>query len=146
MAGVRLQQPEDQPEDRGFSGAAGAEEDLGVSRFQDERDLSQDLLVVECQGDAVEHDDRTAWTHRLFKERRPRHLLDRHQYINAMSSFVTRKSTAMTATDAATTALVVARPTPCVPPRVRMPTWQPMLAIVKPMKNGLIRPIHTSCM
>ena len=63
-----------------------------------------------------------------------------------MSSLVTRKSTAITATDAATTAFVVARPTPCVPPRVRSPTWQPMLAIVNPMKNGLISPIHTSWM
>ena len=59
---------------------------------------------------------------------------------------MTRKSTAITATDAATTAFVVARPTPWVPPRVRMPTWQPMLAIVKPMKNGLMRPIQTSWM
>ena len=38
-----------------------------------------------------------------------------------MSSLVTRKSTAMTATELATTAFVVARPTPCVPPRRPQP-------------------------
>ena len=52
----------------------------------------------------------------------------------------------MTATELATTALVVARPTPWVPPRVRNPTWQPILTIAKPRKNGLMSPIHTSCM
>ena len=44
------------------------------------------------------------------------------QYINVNSRRVMKKSTASTATDAATTALVVARPTPWVPPRVRRPT------------------------
>ena len=38
------------------------------------------------------------------------------QYNNVINSLVTKKSTAITATDEATTALVVARPTPCVPP------------------------------
>ncbi len=52
----------------------------------------------------------------------------------------------MTETELATTALVVERPTPCVPPVVRRPTWQPMLTMVKPRKNGLISPIHTSWM
>ena len=68
--------------------------------------------------DAVEDDDRPA------EGRGPRRaaadgssLCERHQYINTMRSFVTRKSTAITATELATTALVVARPTPCVPPR-----------------------------
>ena len=39
-----------------------------------------------------------------------------------MSILVTKKSTTSTATEPATTALVVARPTPCVPPDVRSPT------------------------
>src|SRR5919107_4781675 len=51
----------------------------------------------------------------------------------------------MTATELATTALVVDRPTPWVPPRVRRPTWQPMLTITNPRKNGLISPIQGSC-
>ena len=41
------------------------------------------------------------------------------QYSSVMRSCVTNRSTAITATDEATTALVVARPTPCVPPLVR---------------------------
>ncbi len=57
----------------------------------------------------------------LVEQRRPWRAFDRHQYISTMSSFVTRKLTTRTATDPATTAFVVARPTPCVPPRVRRP-------------------------
>ena len=56
------------------------------------------------------------------------------------------KSTAMTATDEATTALVVARPTPWVPPLVRRPTWHPMVTMTNPRKNGLISPIQASSM
>src|SRR6185312_11325601 len=109
------------------------------------RHVAQNLFVVKRERHAVKDDDRAAGPQGLIEKRRTRCLLDRHQYMIAMSSLVTRKSTAMTATDAATTALVVARPTPWVPPRVRIPTWQPMLAIVNPMKNGLISPIQTSC-
>ena len=54
------------------------------------------------------------------------------------------KSTISTMTDEATTALVVARPTPWVPPEVRKPTWQPMVTITNPRKNGLMMPIQTS--
>src|SRR4030095_14144398 len=61
-----------------------------------------------------------------------------------MSTRVTKKSTAMTATDAATTALVVDRPTPWVPPVVRRPTWQPIVTITNPRQNGLISPIQAS--
>ena len=46
----------------------------------------------------------------------------------------------MTATELATTALVVARPTPWVPPRVRRPTWQPMLTIVEAEEERLDEP------
>ena len=54
---------------------------------------------------------------------RIRGSFNRHaQYIKVNSRRVMKKSTASTATDAATTALVVARPTPWVPPRVRRPT------------------------
>ena len=47
-----------------------------------------------------------------------------------------KKSSTSTVTDAATTAFVVARPTPCVPPFVRSPTWHPMLTMANPRKNG----------
>ena len=45
-----------------------------------------------------------------------------HQYSSVIRRRVRKKSTTITATDEATTALVVARPTPCVPPLVRSPT------------------------
>ena len=56
-----------------------------------------------------------------FELLRVANRVGRHQYNSVISTRVTKKSTAITATDAATTALVVARPTPCVPPVVRKP-------------------------
>jgi BON domain-containing protein len=44
------------------------------------------------------------------------------QYSSVINRRERTKSVAMTATEAATTALVVARPTPCVPPLARRPT------------------------
>ena len=45
-----------------------------------------------------------------------------YRYPNrVMSSFVTKKSVTRIITEATTTAWVVERPTPCVPPRVDMP-------------------------
>ncbi len=52
----------------------------------------------------------------------PEVIARQRQYIRVIRSRVMKKSTAITATDAATTALVVARPTPWVPPEVRSPT------------------------
>ena len=46
----------------------------------------------------------------------------------------------------ATTELVVARPTPCVPPRVRSPTWQPIDTSANPRNTGLTMAIQTSSM
>ena len=45
-----------------------------------------------------------------------------HQYSRPISSLVTKKSTASTATDAGDDGVGRARPTPCVPPVVRKPT------------------------
>src|SRR6185503_19218945 len=111
---------------------------------QREADLAKDHLVVKGQRYLVEHDDGRARS--VEDVLADQGFFNRHtQYINVNSKRVMKKSTASTATDAATTALVVARPTPCVPPRVRRPTWQPMLTMTKPRKNGLISPIHGSC-
>src|SRR6266404_5433389 len=46
--------------------------------------------------------------------------------------------------DEITTALVVARPTPCVPPVVRIPKEQPTSAITIPKMNGFSNPCDTS--
>src|ERR1051325_1486067 len=45
------------------------------------------------------------------------------------------------ATEDTTTACVVARPTPCVPPRTVKPWKQPTLARMKPKKRGLAKPL-----
>ena len=119
---IRFQETEDQPKDRRLPRAAGAQEDLRVPRLQREANVAQDHLVVEREPHLVEDDDRPAGPEGLLEERRAGPVLDSHQYIKTMMTLVTRKSTAMTATELATTAFVVARPTPCVPPVVRMPT------------------------
>ena len=66
------------------------------------------------------------------------------RYISVINTFVKRKSIARTATEALTTAFVVARPTPCVPPLARSPTWHPMLTSVNPSTTGLMKPIQRS--
>src|SRR5262245_17576787 len=98
-----------------------------------EADVPQHDLVVKGQRDFVEH-DRCVCIHAAVG----------HQYNRVINSLVTKKSTAITATDAATTDCVVARPTPCVPPCARRPTWHPMLTMTYPRQNGLMIPIHAS--
>src|SRR4029077_4340793 len=98
---------------------------------------------VEGELDLIEHHDRRA---RLVEDLVgglcPARCV--HQYIVAIRILVTKKSTAITATDPVTTATVVASPTPWVPPLVRSPTWQAVVTITKPSTNGLINPIQTS--
>ena len=153
-ARVGLQQAEDDLQDRGLARAAGAEDDLRVALDQREADVLQDDLLVEGQrrrgrrprwAIRARGPPRSVHRPRLRARRRPRSRSSigrsRPQYEQRQtSSLVTKKSTASTPTDAATTALVVARPTPCVPPDVRRPTWQPMVTMTKPRKNGLIEP------
>ncbi len=88
-----------------------------MAGLQREAHVVQDDLVVEREVHLVEDDDRPAGTERFVEQRRTGSLFHRHQYISTMRTFVTRKSTAITATELATTAFVVARPTPWVPPR-----------------------------
>ena len=54
-----------------------------------------------------------------------------------MRTLVTMKSTAITATELATTGSLVALPTPCVPPVVRSPTWQPIVTMREPEEDRL---------
>ena len=88
---IRLEQPENQPQDRRLAGAARAKKDLGVAGLQREADVAQDHLVVERQPDVVEDDDRPAGPEGLVEQRRTcLRLIGRHQYINTISSWVTR--------------------------------------------------------
>ena len=94
-----------------------------MARNQREADVLQNHVLVERERHVIEHDDRSArLVQRLFRRLRFRRLLLRHQYSNEINTCVTKKSTAITATDPATTETVVALPTPCVPPVVRKPT------------------------
>ncbi len=110
----------------GFAAAGGAEDDAGLAALDGEGDVLEDGLDVEGDGDVVEDDDRLsrvrAWLalreigdcevvgHGLF-------------YLPKMPIMarLTMKSTMMMKTEETTTAWVVARPTPWVPPLVFMP-------------------------
>ena len=88
---IRLEQPENQAQDRRLSGAARAEEDLRVRGLQREADVAQDDLVVERQPDVVEDDDRPAGPEGLVEQRRTvARVFARHQYISTISNCVTR--------------------------------------------------------
>src|SRR5687768_1799955 len=145
-AGVRFQQAEHQLQDRRLPRAAGAEKDLGVSRSHRKGQVPQDHFLVELQPDLVEQHHRRVLLDELDGQSEVGDVLGTHQNRIEISNRVTKKFTTSTTIDAATTALVVARPTPWVPPLVRRPTWQPMVTITKPKKNGLMIPIHTSWM
>ena len=91
LAAVRLEQAEDQPQDRRLAGAAGAEEDLRVPGLQREADVVEDDLLVEGQAHVIEDDNRPAGAERFVEQFRTWGRLGaRHQYINTMRSWVTR--------------------------------------------------------
>jgi hypothetical protein len=50
-----------------------------MPRLQRERDVAEDLLLVERKGHVVEHDDRPPGTERLVEQRRADCLFERHQ-------------------------------------------------------------------
>ena len=148
LAGVRLQQAEHQPQDRRLAGAARAQEDLRVPGLQREADVAQDHLLVERQVDPVEHDDRPAVAERLVEQRRAR-----CGFGTAISTSSTMRSLRHQEVDRddrhraghdrvgrrAADALRAAASSAC-------PTWQPMLTMANPRKNGLMSPIQTSWM
>ncbi len=70
LPSVRLEQPQNEAEDCGLSGAAGSKENLRVAGLQREADVAQDDLVVECQLHVVEHDDGSAGAKGFFQQRR----------------------------------------------------------------------------
>ncbi len=78
--------------------------------------LREDHFVVEGQAHLVEQHDGRVRLDQLNGQAGVGKGLASHQNRIEINSRVTKKSTTSTATDAATTALVVARPTPWVPP------------------------------
>ena len=130
---------EHQLQDRRLAGAAGAKKILVCPAPK--TDVAQDQLVVERQVHLVEEHHRRVDFGQLDWQPEFGEALGAHQNKIDSNNRVTKKSTINTATDAATTALVVDRPTPCVPPDVRRPTWQPIVTMTMPRKNGLMMPM-----
>ncbi len=86
------------------------------------RHVAQNHLLVERQVDLVEQHHRRVRLGELDRQSEVGDGLGAHQNRIEINNRVTKKSTISTTTDAATTALVVERPTPWVPPVVRRPT------------------------
>ncbi len=107
MTAVRFEETQRQLEQDAFAGAGDAEQDLGFA-------------LVQVEGNAVEHDEVVEGDGDVFEVNDDIFGLERfgHQWIlkKAISRRVKKKFTTRVSTDAATTACVVARPTPCVPP------------------------------
>src|SRR5687767_12773202 len=59
-------------------------------------------------------------------------------------AFDKKKSKMITQIDAITTASVVERPTPTVPPVVVKPLWHATLPMIRPKNSGLMRPLTRS--
>ncbi len=105
---VGLEQPEGQLEQGGLAGAGDPEQHQGLPAVQGKRNLPQDHLVAEGEADVLEAEN-------FFGHHQPM-ISFNQRIVLVMNRFITR-----TRTEAATTAWVVERPTPWVPPRVDSP-------------------------
>ena len=118
-AGVRTEKSIGELEQNAFADAGGAEQDARFIRADRKADIFKHR-VIEPDGDIAKFEDR------------PSGLRDRcagvgaveevgvcHQPKMVSMTWVTRKSTKMMSTEETTTALMVDRPTPSVPPVVR---------------------------
>src|SRR6266478_6324672 len=102
---VWLYQSQRHFQDRALSRSRNPEDRFGLATRQAERDSVQNDLFLEGDRNVVERD----------------HVFGRRRAGCSRSSRVTKTSTTMIRIIAATTASVVARPTPCVPPLVDKP-------------------------
>ena len=120
-ARVRLQQAEDQPQDRGLARAARAKDDLHVARQQREADRRSGSTLSSNASDTSSNDDGVTGPRRLRSGGDQRRAAISTSI--AMSSFVTRKSTRQHRDRRRRPPRSSSRgPTPCVPPFVRRPT------------------------
>ena len=107
-AAVGPQQSQGELEQQGLAGAGDAQQDAGFAAVEGEGDVAQDFVPAQGEPDAVEAN----------------HLFGHHQPISSLiqsSVLVMKRLLTRISTDAATTAWVVARPTPRVPPRAFKP-------------------------
>src|SRR6266702_548191 len=123
-AGVRAEQAVRELEQHGFAASRGPEDDERLAAFDREGDVLQHRLDIEPDGDVLKLDD--GHVLRQFDgcgAGAGNGLGHRQAQLPKMPIIarVTRRSTTMMNTEETTTAWVVARPTPWVPPVVFMP-------------------------
>src|SRR5262249_30937208 len=115
-AGVCLQESGGEFEGKGFAGTGFAEEDESFARHDAEGDAAKDVAFVEADADGLEFDSGGFRRFEWDEARHQKILSDRKS-----ASLVRNVSAMMMRTLEMTTACVVARPTPCVPPRTVRP-------------------------
>ncbi len=120
---VGPQQAVGELEQHALAHAGGAEQDTRFSRRNGEAHVFQHRRAVKSDGDVLKSDDRacgllTGWTGPWLDGRG----VVAHRYGKRVSrTWVSRKSTKRMSTEDHTTASMVERPTPSVPPVVLMP-------------------------
>ena len=122
LAGVGVEETVGELHEGAFATAGGAEDDAGFAAGDGEGNVGEDFVGFEADGDMVEGDDGCAFGE-VVDEAGGNGEGGGHGYRPKMPimNWVTRKSQRMMRTEETTTAWVVARPTPRVPPVVVSP-------------------------
>src|SRR5262249_36372348 len=115
---------EEELERHALAGARAAEEDEGLALGHVEREAAEHGLAAEALVAVTVADVGHRSRGRIIRDR--------------------KKSRTTTVSEACTTALVVARPTPAVPPVVRSPARQAIAALVAPKTVALMMPDRKS--
>ena len=117
-SGVRLKKAIGEFEQDAFSDAGRTNDDAVFTAMDTEGDVIEDGFSVKTDGNMIEDDDLFLCSVEVVDAG----LGDGgHRPKTVMKIWVMKKSVAMMMMEATTTAWVVERPTPCVPPRVDMP-------------------------
>src|ERR1700677_3802666 len=117
-ARLRGKKPDDEFQQDAFAHSGRAEQNARLCGSHGKADVVENRRPVEGYGDATQIDDRARALVRSLGR-----MCGSVAHVGKMerSTCVIRKSTAMISTDEVTTAEIVDRPTPSVPPVVLMP-------------------------
>src|SRR5262249_3253175 len=127
-----------------LAGSRGSEHAEDLAPPDLEVDARQDLLAGIALPDVLELDDRVGNCLRAGARRRRGDGGSGIRAHRARKSLVKKKSETSTQTERSTTVRVVATPTADAPPSTFRPFQQPMIAISKPKKTVLERPLMMS--
>ena len=119
--GVGQQESVGELEQHALAASRGTEHDARLARHHLEGDVLQDLVSVEGDGNVVEDDHRVGGRGSCRFDLRIGRGCHRYRPKSPIMKRLMTKSEAMISTEETTTAWVVERPTPCVPPLVFMP-------------------------